>query len=139
MQRYTIHVDGYPNGREAQYLTEPQFNALLDYLDLPHDERELVSPAVLCSRLNYGFRDRYTLAGENFDERGLDGVWNRLDEIQDRASELGRFVTWTTWDDAESPAPGTFAHTARFLAASGLMTGDEADAWKNEMKEGSLR
>ena len=34
------------------------------------------------------------------------------------------------------PMPGTYAHTARMLAESGTMTGDEADAWKDMMKEG---
>lgn len=33
------------------------------------------------------------------------------------------------------PPPGSWAATARFLAESGIMTGDEADAWKDEMKE----
>lgn len=36
------------------------------------------------------------------------------------------------------PEPGTYAYTARFLAASGLMTGEEADAWKDAAKEGRL-
>ena len=36
------------------------------------------------------------------------------------------------------PEPGTYAYTARFLAASGIMDGDEADRWKDEMKEGNL-
>ena len=33
------------------------------------------------------------------------------------------------------PQPGTYAYTARILAQSGLMTGDEADAWKDQMKD----
>jgi hypothetical protein len=33
------------------------------------------------------------------------------------------------------PQPGTYAYTARILAQSGLMTGDEADRWKDEMKD----
>lgn len=32
--------------------------------------------------------------------------------------------------------PGTYAFTARLLAESGIMTGDEADAWKDTMKDG---
>lgn len=34
------------------------------------------------------------------------------------------------------PQPGTYAYTARLLAQSGLMSGEEADRWKDEMKEG---
>ncbi len=34
------------------------------------------------------------------------------------------------------PMPGTYAFTARLLAQSGIMTGDEADAWKDMMKDG---
>lgn len=33
------------------------------------------------------------------------------------------------------PLPGTYAATARFLAESGIMTGEEADAWKDRMKD----
>lgn len=33
------------------------------------------------------------------------------------------------------PIPGTLAFTARAMAMSGLMTGDEADAWKDRMKD----
>lgn len=40
--------------------------------------------------------------------------------------------------DAREPEPGTYAYTARFLANAGLMSGDEADAWKDEMKERDL-
>jgi|SRR5579863_377674 len=36
------------------------------------------------------------------------------------------------------PMPGTYAFTARMLAQSGLMTGDEADRWKDEQKEADL-
>jgi hypothetical protein len=39
----------------------------------------------------------------------------------------------------EPPAgmiPGTFAYTAWFMAQSGMMTGDEADRWKDQMKDG---
>ena len=35
----------------------------------------------------------------------------------------------------DGPQPGTYAYTARILAQSGLMTGDEADAWKDQMKD----
>lgn len=38
----------------------------------------------------------------------------------------------------DGPEPGTYAYTARFLAASGIMSGDEADRWKDEMKEANL-
>ena len=37
----------------------------------------------------------------------------------------------------EGLVPGTYAYTAWTMAQSGLMTGDEADAWKDEMKESS--
>jgi hypothetical protein len=33
------------------------------------------------------------------------------------------------------PPPGTWASIAWEMAKSGLMTGDEADRWKDEMKE----
>lgn len=33
------------------------------------------------------------------------------------------------------PRPGTFAFTARALVEAGIMGGDEADRWKDEMKE----
>ncbi len=36
------------------------------------------------------------------------------------------------------PRPGTYAFTARLLYQSGLMTGEEADWWKDEMKERDL-
>lgn len=36
------------------------------------------------------------------------------------------------------PMPGTYAFTARLLAESGIMTGDEADAWKDMMKDGDV-
>lgn len=36
------------------------------------------------------------------------------------------------------PQPGTFAFTARLLAQSGLMSGDEADEWKDRMKDESM-
>jgi hypothetical protein len=34
------------------------------------------------------------------------------------------------------PQPGTYAFTAWMMAKSGMMTGDEADRWKDDMKEG---
>jgi hypothetical protein len=37
------------------------------------------------------------------------------------------------------PQPGTYAFTARLLAEAGLMSGDEADEWKESMKELELR
>lgn len=36
------------------------------------------------------------------------------------------------------PPMGTFVFTARMMAEMGMMTGDEADRWKDEMKEGPL-
>jgi hypothetical protein len=36
------------------------------------------------------------------------------------------------------PPVGTYAHTAWLMAQSGLMDGDEADRWKDEMKEADL-
>ena len=39
----------------------------------------------------------------------------------------------------EPPAgmmPGTYAYTAWFMAQTGMMTGDEADQWKDQMKDG---
>jgi hypothetical protein len=39
-------------------------------------------------------------------------------------------------DSPNQPPPGTFAATARFLFESGLMTGEEADEWKDRMKDG---
>lgn len=37
---------------------------------------------------------------------------------------------------SDGPQPGTYAYTAKLLAQSGLMSGEEADAWKDQMKEG---
>jgi hypothetical protein len=40
------------------------------------------------------------------------------------------------WDPIkDGPLPGTLAFTARLLAQSGLMTGEEADDWKDMMKD----
>lgn len=36
------------------------------------------------------------------------------------------------------PLPGTYAFTARLLAELGIMSGDEADEWKDAMKDGEL-
>jgi hypothetical protein len=36
------------------------------------------------------------------------------------------------------PPPGTYAYTAWLMAQSGIMDGDEADRWKDEMKEADL-
>jgi hypothetical protein len=36
------------------------------------------------------------------------------------------------------PQPGTYAFTSRILVDLGIMSGDEADAWKDEMKERSF-
>lgn len=36
------------------------------------------------------------------------------------------------------PPVGSWASIARMLVADGLMSGDEADAWKDEMKEGMI-
>lgn len=42
-------------------------------------------------------------------------------------------------DDGEVAVTGvSYAHTARMLVELGLMTGAEADAWKDNMKEGVL-
>lgn len=34
------------------------------------------------------------------------------------------------------PRPGTYAFTSRVMVDLGLMSGDEADRWKDEMKDG---
>lgn len=34
--------------------------------------------------------------------------------------------------------PGTLAYSAWFFAVTGIMTGEEADQWKDQMKEGDL-
>jgi hypothetical protein len=36
------------------------------------------------------------------------------------------------------PQPGTYAFTSRVMVDLGLMSGDEADRWKDEMKDRSL-
>lgn len=38
---------------------------------------------------------------------------------------------------SNEPPPGSWASVARTLVASGVMSGAEADAWKDEMKEGT--
>lgn len=38
--------------------------------------------------------------------------------------------------EARTPPPGTYAYTAWLMASSGMMSGDEADRWKDDMKEG---
>jgi hypothetical protein len=35
----------------------------------------------------------------------------------------------------DGPLPGTYAYTARCLVEMGIMDGDEADRWKDEMKD----
>lgn len=39
---------------------------------------------------------------------------------------------------ASEPPIGSYAATARMLAELGIMSGDEADAWKDEMKDREL-
>src|SRR5882672_2969824 len=36
----------------------------------------------------------------------------------------------------EGMIPGTYAYTAWLMASTGMMSGDEADAWKDQMKDG---
>lgn len=45
----------------------------------------------------------------------------------------------TNSNENPQPMPGTFAFTARLLAQSGLMSGEEADEWKEAMKEADLQ
>ena len=40
--------------------------------------------------------------------------------------------------EPNEPMPGTWAYTARMMAREGWMTHDEADVWKDEMKEGEM-
>lgn len=39
------------------------------------------------------------------------------------------------WEPSQGPKPGTYAYTARMMAESGIMSGEEADAWKDRMKD----
>jgi hypothetical protein len=41
-------------------------------------------------------------------------------------------------EEFRTPPPGTFAYRAWVMAKSGAMTGDEADAWKDRMKDEAL-
>lgn len=43
-----------------------------------------------------------------------------------------------TPEQDRGPIPGTYAFTARLLAESGFMSGDEADEWKDMMKDRDL-
>lgn len=40
--------------------------------------------------------------------------------------------------DNDQPLPGTLAFTARLLAEMGIMSGDEADEWKDAMKDAEM-
>jgi hypothetical protein len=60
------------------------------------------------------------------DEDGHDGFACTCSSQLEKVLEVAR----------TSPPPGSWAETARMLADAGFMTGDEADAWKDQMKEG---
>lgn len=59
-----------------------------------------------------------------------------FNDVVARAHEDG---TWSSLRRptaaADMPQPGTLAFTAMLLADSGIMTGEEADRWKDEMKD----
>lgn len=42
----------------------------------------------------------------------------------------------TPFNEYRGPQPGTYAFTARMMVEGGFMSGDEADRWKDEMKDG---
>ena len=45
-------------------------------------------------------------------------------------------ILMTSSENSElQPQPGTYAFTARLLAGAGFMSGDEADEWKDRMKD----
>ncbi len=50
--------------------------------------------------------------------------------------ERNKFIAKSRMES--EPPRGTYAATARMLAQSGFMSGDEADAWKDMMKDGNL-
>ncbi|MEE8473557.1 MAG: hypothetical protein V3S82_10360 [Dehalococcoidia bacterium] len=74
---------------------------------------------------------------------------DRLDaeqaEVAHEAEMIDLADNYPTLDDVEGklqdavrPQPGTFADTARLMVQLGVMTGDEADTWKDDMKDGLL-
>lgn len=56
-------------------------------------------------------------------------------EARINAEEDEREHRKNSFAGADEPIPGTYAFTARLLAQCGIMTGDEADQWKDEMKD----
>jgi len=55
-----------------------------------------------------------------------------------RAAMLARTPTPAPVAPRYEPQPGTYAHTARMVVEMGFMDGDEADAWKDEMKDRAM-
>ena len=60
---------------------------------------------------------------------------NAADEAADAAFNLAEDERM---NKMIQPMLGTLGFTARFMAECGIMSGDEADAWKDEMKDREL-
>jgi hypothetical protein len=69
------------------------------------------------------------------EEQAMQQMEAEGDRAQTRREEQAK-ADWKARN--EGPIPGTYAFTARLLAQSGLMTGEEADAWKDQMKDASM-
>lgn len=59
-------------------------------------------------------------------------------EISRREAEAESRAFMSDPDFRSDPPVGTYASTARLLAELGVMSGDEADAWKDAMKDSSF-
>ena len=69
----------------------------------------------------------------------MDGMGNPNDRSLDESNEIRHFNHDTLERDFDrSPLPGTHAFTSRLLFDLGIMDGDEADCWKDEMKDSKL-
>ena len=59
------------------------------------------------------------------------------EEAHEQAPEAAPLTDEELEDFSRQPQPGTYAHTARMMVDLG-MDPDEADRWKDEMKESDL-
>ncbi len=58
------------------------------------------------------------------------------DEVETQEEKREEYKSALASSDHREPPPGSWASVAREMVRSGMMSGDEADAWKDEMKEG---
>lgn len=117
--------------RDAQY----RRGALRDVpADLPG------AAPVSLSRLSPPVRERAPYGDPAFEERVKEKA--EIARREQEAEERG-FLSDPDYRDFAAgrpggvePPPGTFASVARMLASCGIMSGEEADEWKDRMKDG---